>query len=49
MGSGPGLTRPPADTTHGRFYPRLRSLSMPIFPNVLEKDLPAETVMEYDD
>ena len=45
----PGLTRTPADTTHGRFYPRLRSLSMPIFPNVLEKDLAGmEYVTLYD-
>jgi len=43
----PGLTRTPADTTHGRFDPRLRSQSKPIVPNVLAKDPPAGAGVKY--
>ena len=43
----PGLTRTPADTTHGRSDPRLRSQSKPIVPNVLAKDPPAGAGVKY--
>ncbi len=43
----PGLTRTPADTTHGRFDPRLRSQSKPMVSNVLAKDPPAGAGVKY--